>query len=145
TTDVLPPQPVSALEGTWRARLQDGWTRTNGDRWISFQLDLTDGDNVGMGVPLSELSGLGMRDDRWTAANVQFTLNRDAGSLSFKGSFDDGVGSGTWRFNANPDYARAIQQTSRTLTSRDFLRLAVHDVNRSFIASIEAEGYKTAE
>ena len=57
----------TALDGTWRARLQDNWTRKDGEQWVSLQLE-QDGDrNFGFSIPMAELEGMGVRSDRWTA------------------------------------------------------------------------------
>ena len=94
-----PPWPSTAtLDGTWRARLQDNWTRKDGEQWVSLQLERDDDRRFGFSIPMSELEGLGARGDRWTASNVRFNIRRDAGTVDFDGNFTDGRGTGTWRF-----------------------------------------------
>ena len=48
-----------------------------------MQLERDDNHRYGIGIPLSELQGLGMRGDRWSASDVKFTLRRDAGTVAF--------------------------------------------------------------
>ena len=98
--------------------------------------------SFGMSVPLSELESAGVRGDSWSGSGVKFTLKRDAGTIDFQGSFDQGRGTGDFAFAPNPEFVRAMQTAGRTLTTDDVLRLAIHDVSRSFIQSIEAQGYK---
>jgi predicted metallopeptidase len=132
----------SAVSGTWRIRLSEGnWARSDGERWVSIQMRRNDERSFGMSVPLSELEAAGVRGDRWSGSGVRFTLRRDAGLIDFRGSFDQGRGMGDFDFSPNADFVKAMQ-TGRTLTTDDVLRLAIHDVSRSFIQSIEAQGYK---
>ncbi len=42
TPPMAPPVTIEqpqTLDGTWRARLQDTWTRKDGERWVSLQLE----------------------------------------------------------------------------------------------------------
>jgi predicted metallopeptidase len=133
--------PVS---GTWRIRLQENWnwTRANGERWVSIQMRRDDDRSFGMSVPLRELEGAGISDDRLSASGVRFTLKRDAGTIDFRGSFDNGRGIGDFTFAPDAEFVRAMQARERSLTADDILKLAIHDVSRTFIQSIEAQGYK---
>src|ERR671918_277246 len=115
-----PVQTPSGHEGTWTARLSDSWTRNDNERWISFQLERRGRDgHYGIGIPASELADLGMRGERWTASGVQFSLRRDAGTVNFEGSFDEGRGRGTYRFVPNADFASAMQRSYGSLDGDD--------------------------
>ena len=91
TPPMAPPVTIEqpqTLDGTWRARLQDTWTRKDGERWVSLQLSFAspknemDSDrNSGFSIPMEELEGLGARGDRWTASDVRFNVRRDAGTV----------------------------------------------------------------
>ena len=122
-------------------RLQDNWTRKDGEQWISLQLEQDDDRRFGFSIPMSELEGLGARGDRWTASNVRFNIRRDAGTVDFDGSFTDGRGTGTWRFVPNADFVAAMRKTYQDLSTEEVFKLAIHDVSRSFIASMSQEGY----
>src|SRR4029453_5936860 len=88
-----------------------------------------------------ELEGLGARDDRWTASDVRFGVRRDAGTVDFQGSFTNGRGRGTWRFPPNAAFGNALKKSYPGLTPDQVFRLAIHDVSRTFIASMTKEGY----
>ena len=99
-----PPQT-----GTWTARLQDTWTRNNGERWVSFQLEQDTSRRNGMSIPMADLQGLGARDEHWTSpGTVRFSVRRDAGEVDFEGTFSSGRGSGTYRFTPHADYVAAM-------------------------------------
>ena len=133
----------SPVSGTWRMRLQDNWTwaRKDAERWVSIQMRRDNDRSFGVSVPLSELESAGVRGDTWSGSNVSFALKRDAGTIDFKGSFDNGRGTGDFMFTPNGEFVRAMQARDKSLTSDDVLRLAIHDVSRSFIQAIEAQGY----
>lgn len=144
---LAPPQNASPVQtGTWTARLEDTWTRNNGERWVSFQLQEDTDRRFGMSVPLSDLNGLGAPGERWTSPGViRFTMTRDAGDVSFEGTFSNGRGWGTYRFAAHPDYVAAMGRAGyRDLDTDMLFRLTLHDVSRAFVASIQAEGYRSA-
>jgi hypothetical protein len=128
--------------GTWRARMSDSWTRGTGERWVSLDLRRDDERRFGMSIRMSELEAAGVRGDRWSGGDIRFALTRDAGTLDFDGAFDSGRGAGTFRFTPNASFVAAVQQSTSQLTVDDVLKLAIHDVSRSFMSSIEAQGYK---
>jgi hypothetical protein len=134
-------QSTDTIGGTWRARLHETWTRNDGQQWINLQLSRDSGSNFGFSVPLSDLIGAGGAGQRWSAKNVRFTVQRDAGTLEFQGDFDEGRGAGTWRFAPNGGYVSAMRKTQGELTTEQVLKLAIHDVSRSFIAELQGQGY----
>ena len=59
----LSPSPLSqsssARTGEWTARLSDSWTRDDGERWVSFQLERDDDRRWGISIRLADLEGFG--------------------------------------------------------------------------------------
>ena len=137
--DAVQSQPT--LDGTWRLRFRDTWTRGDGQQWVNLQLDRDTGRQFGISIPVAELSGLGAQSGRWTAKDVRFTVRRDAGTLDFQGNFNDGEGAGTWRFAPNGAYVAALQKTHGALSAEQVLKLAIHDVSRAFISELQTQGY----
>jgi hypothetical protein len=147
-----PPAGVTTVQtapvsGTWRMRVEDSWTwtRKNGERWISIQLRRDMDRRFGISVPMSELESAGVRGGAWSGSNVTFALRRDAGTIDFKGSFDNGRGTGDFTFTPNAEFVRAMQARDKSLTADDVLKLAIHDVSRSFMQAIEAQGYSNLD
>jgi predicted metallopeptidase len=141
-SDARQAQPTPPnLDGTWRARMHDTWTRGDGQQWVNLQLDRDGRHNFGISVPVSDLAGLGPSISRLTGRNVRFTVRRDAGALEFEGNFDDGRGSGTWRFAADSGYVAAMRKTYGELSGEQVLKLAIHDVSRSFVSELQGQGY----
>ena len=101
---------------------------------------------VGQSFPVSELQGLGTHDDRWSSqGEIRFALERDAGTFDFRGRFDGGRGTGTFTFAPNPEFVGAMRQRGGDIDDETAMRLAMQDVSRPFVASIEALGYKDLE
>ena len=82
---------------------------------------------------------------------VQFAMNREAGNVSFEGTFKGGYGGGSFTFEPNPAYLSAIRSmgisTDGLVSKRDSLdetlmSLAIHDVSTAYIRSMQALGYR---
>jgi len=100
----------SVLTGEWTASLVDDKSRINlnfgqstetartGERWKH---------QFGQTYDFAEL-GLS-RDQVMKGGPVAFTLAREAGTISCEGSFQNGKGSGTFRFTRNPGLVAAMK------------------------------------
>ena len=65
------PRARATMEGTWRSDTNNFWTRADGQRWISLQLE-RDGNQTGFGVPEEQAPALG---DGRANGPVHFTLH----------------------------------------------------------------------
>src|SRR5690242_17036460 len=141
-----PPQrpAADAISGTWRANLDDGWNRRNGERWVSIELSTDRDRRWGTSIPADRLAAAGIRGERFSGRDIRFTLARDAGRLEFEGSFDNGQGAGLFQFTPSAAYIQSLESSGRRVAAGDALRLAVHDVSLSFIRQTEAQGVKNA-
>ena len=63
------------------------------------------------GLPDAALDG--------SAADVRFTLAREAGTFAFTGSFTDHRGTGRYTFSPNPGYATAMAGLGYPSLSRE--------------------------
>ena len=121
--------------GAFTARLNDGWTHDT-ERWVSIQIHRETGGQWGFGVKRGDLTGLPDADDY--TGDARFTLNRDAGTLAFDGSFRRGRGVGTYTFTSNQDYIGGMRTFGYdTIDADKLLRLAVHDVSRAYAATFQ--------
>ena len=117
--------------GDWTADTRNGWR--DDDRTPRLQLNLraADGaDRWGFGVRVTDLQGLPDAALDGSAADVRFTLAREAGSFAFTGSFAEHRGAGRFTFTPNPAYTKAMAALGYPSLSReDVVRLAVLDVS----------------
>jgi len=63
---------------------------------------------MGHDFDFSELQGL-TREQALNGGPVSFSLVREAGKIDMEGSFQNGKGSGTFRFTGNPGFVSAMQ------------------------------------
>ena len=130
------------LDGNWRARLQDNWTRKDGQQWVSLQLEQDDDRSFGISIPMAELEGLGIRGDRLDRAA---TCASTSGAMPATSSSKDGSrwpGRRHVAFRAKCGVRGGDAQRIRIdLSTEQVFKLAIHDVSRSFIASMRQEGY----
>jgi hypothetical protein len=82
----------------------------------------------GSSYDFSELQGL-TREQALSGGPVNFSLVREAGKIDFEGSFQNGKGSGTFRFTANPAFVSAMK-------SRGFDLAVDDDEDRLFSAAM---------
>jgi hypothetical protein len=71
--------------------------------------------------------------------NVHFAISRDAGKIDCEGFLRDGEGAGTFRFQADPSYAREMQQLGISVDEPKQYRMAVMDVGLEFARHMQAE------
>lgn len=137
----------AGTSGRWTAEVRDGWRDARGERRVQLSLRSRDRDeHRGFGVPLAELEGLppaAARDG--AASNVTFRLVRDAGTLTFRGSFAGGRGAGDYDFSPNRAYTEAMAVLGyRDIDGERQLRLAVLDVSSAFAREIRDAGQSAA-
>src|SRR5215216_5270609 len=78
------------LRGTWGAE----WKEVDSGR-IQFSLKVGKNGNMGMGIPLTDFTGLTREQVRSAVRTpVHFTMRREAGTIEFDGMFHDEQGAG---------------------------------------------------
>ncbi len=110
------------------------WTATVSKDESKVQLQLEELRNKdgsrhqhGQSYDFSELQGL-TRDQALSGGPVSFSLVREAGKIDFQGSFQNGKGSGTFRFTPNAAFVSAMK-------SRGFDFVRDDDEDRLFAAA----------
>ena len=63
---------------------------------------------MGQSFEFSDLQGL-TREQTLNGGSVSFSLVREAGKIEMEGSFQNGRGSGTFRFTGNPSFVSAMK------------------------------------
>jgi hypothetical protein len=64
--------------------------------------------NMGQGYDFADLQGL-TREQVTRGGAVKFSIVREAGTIDCEGSFQNGRGSGTFRFTGNPSFVSAMK------------------------------------
>ena len=129
--------------GDWSADSRQTWRGDDGEPRVQFNLRGRAGDSRwGFGVRLRDLAGLPPSALASAADNIQFAWTREAGTFRFSGSFDDGRGSGTYTFTANPAFVAGMGTAGyRELTGENLVRLAVVDVTLGHVRGLAQAGY----
>ena len=147
---------VFLLAATAMADIHGAWTADDDEEKagrIHFNLSQRKFSNWGQTMRIADFTGLSEAQIRATTMTpVQFQLRREAGTVSFEGTFKNGDGAGQFEFAPNRDYPAAIRalgvefnlkRHGRSKSEDEQLfSLAVFDVSTSFIRSMQAMGYK---
>ena len=141
-----------ALDGAWTASIDE-------KRPDRIYVNMNQGRNHNMGTTFDLAAFTGLTSAQVHASTmtpVQFALRREAGTVSFEGTFRNGKGAGQFTFAADRSYIDRIRalglefeldkphrRKNRT-EEEDLYALAIHDVSTSFIKSMMAEGYRVS-
>jgi hypothetical protein len=138
------PARGAPVAGSWTARLE---TARPGQLYLSLEMD--SGDSHGSNFDRSAFTGLAPESiASKTRVPVRFTLVREAGTLTFEGTFHDGRGAGDFAFAANRDFVKQLEaldvpfEPKHGDTERELLHLALFDVSTPFIRSMQSLGYR---
>jgi hypothetical protein len=96
----------NVMTGDWTASLQDDSTKIN----LNFERRSGKGGRHQMGqtYDFADLQGLS-REQAVNGGPVKFNLVREAGRIDCEGSFQNGKGSGTFRFTGNQSFVSAMK------------------------------------
>jgi len=71
-----------------------------------------------------------------------FTLTRDAGTITFNGKFDGDQGYGHYKFNGNHDYISYLKNAGVENTEdRDLLTFLMLNISKSYLKSLQENGF----
>ena len=107
--DVSDVEAQSSLTGTWTASLPKDPKETSKVH-LNFERTTTKGGRSQMGqtYEFSDLQGLS-REQVVNGGPANFSLVREAGRIDCEGSFQNGKGSGTFRFTGNAAFVSAMK------------------------------------
>jgi len=135
---------VSSKSGKWQAELR--WRpRQDGSRvlWIMFDGRNgrhDDGGDFGFSKKVSELSGLNANDSRWSGP-ANFEFRRDAGVVRFNGRFEEGWGEGTYRFEGDTRFLKALDLANvEDIDEDELLAMVIHDVRTDWVKGLQQAG-----
>jgi hypothetical protein len=105
----------NALTGEWSASLTKESTKIH----LNFErrTDKSGRHQMGQTYDFSELQGL-TREQAVSGGPVKFSLVREAGRIDCDGNFQNGKGSGTFRFTADPAFISAMKSRGFNFESR---------------------------
>ena len=100
----------SVVTGDWRADVKADKPEKADKIYLSFERRTERGgrNQMGQSYSYAELQGL-IRDQALNGGNIKFSLVREAGTIDCEGTFQDGKGSGTFRFTPNMQYISAMK------------------------------------
>jgi hypothetical protein len=142
---------IFALEGAWTASLEES------DR-NRANINITTGHHNNMGLTMTVASFWNLTPSQLDAATmtpVTFELRREAGTISFEGTFKHGKGAGQFTFAPDRSYIDKIRSLGLSFDLErhhrrkdrteddDLFTLALHDVSTAYIKSMQAIGYNT--
>ena len=96
----------TAVSGDWTGSMSKDGSKIN--LHLERRSDKGGRHESGQNYDFSELQGLS-REQALGTGPVSFSLVREAGRIDFEGSFQNGRGSGTFRFTANASFAAAMK------------------------------------
>jgi len=124
------------LHGTWSAVV-------SGDR-VHLNM-VRDDSNWGTTYPRSDFALSDSDVNSATEKPVAFALKRDAGTIDFTGTFQNGEGVGRFNFTPNPEFAATLRSlgvnSEEPLDDEQLFRLAMHGITTAFIRDMQSLGY----
>ena len=105
-TKVSKVEAQSQINGTWTASVEKENNKIN----LSFERKSEKGgrNQMGQTFDFADLQGL-TREQAMNGGPVNFSLVREAGRIDCEGSFQNGKGSGTFRFTGNAAFVSAMK------------------------------------
>lgn len=136
------------------AQIQGSWTATPSEKSPGrLHLNMARrNSNSGQTMNVSDFTGLSATTiNASTSTPVRFELRREAGTITYEGTFKGGFGAGQFSFAPNRAYEAAIRalgvpgdrkkRGDGNIDDEDLLHLTIHDVSSEFIRSMKAEGF----
>jgi hypothetical protein len=140
----------AAVEGAWASSAEAKSPDT-----LYMNIAYGRHNNMGTTRRIADFAGLtSAQIHAATTTPVQFTMSREAGTITFEGTYRNGKGAGQFTFAPNRSYVSTLRaldvdfDLDRRKHENDdeettLFTLALHDVSTAFIKSMQAEGYKT--
>ncbi|HXA18121.1 MAG TPA: hypothetical protein VN380_14070 [Thermoanaerobaculia bacterium] len=101
---------------------------------------------MGFELSVASLSGLTTADINSAAANVQFSMSRPAGTISFEGRFANGNGAGNFKFAPSETFVRDMASFGYTaFKDDDLLMFATTEFSPQTVRDLRALGYQPSQ
>jgi hypothetical protein len=96
-----------------------------------------DGGDLGFSKKVPELTGLAANDSRWSGP-ATFEFRRDAGVIRFNGRFEEGWGEGTYRFEGDSRFLKALD-LAKAQDDRELEVAAISQCGRALLSAGRTE------
>lgn len=131
-------------------RFEGRWTINNWTPGDSLQLSMkyhagTTRWQWGSSQPIADLHGLTLEQLHAPRTAVKFTLERDAGTFAFEGTVTLGVGSGDYRFVADPTFKAKLGALGYDVADEDdasIMMMAIRDISIAYAGEVKRSGMK---
>lgn len=97
--------------------------------------------NHGSSFDLSDLKGLSAADLTAADVPVRFSLAREAGTIEAEGRFQNGKGSGTFRFTPNQSFVSAMQTRGFAFKDDQLFAATTLNLTTSFVDDLKSSGF----
>jgi hypothetical protein len=132
--------------GTWTASRKD-----DGSERLQFQLDTDGNGNIGTNFERSDFTGLSAAEvGSASRVPVRFELRREAGTITFEGTFRAGRGTGEYSFVPNLEFGKQLHRLDLDFPDEpgdeasELFHLAMFDVSTEFVRSMRDIGYRVS-
>lgn len=126
----------------WQDRSSGSWFATiKGDKVrMQFTSDDSENWNSNSDFMLSEFSALPKNGEG------EFTLTREAGTITFKGKFDGDKGYGDYKFTANKDFNTALTNAGiKNVDEDDSFAFFLINIKKDYVKMLQDNGYKNID
>lgn len=146
------------ITGTWKANDNDwNWKSKDKDKndndvveksrdkiHLNFRFERSNGNsnNFGSSFDYSELRGLSRAQVESANSTVNFNIAREAGTIDMQGTFQNGKGSGTFRFTPNRSFASAMQTRGFSFSDEKLFSATALDLTTSFVDDLLSAGFQ---
>jgi hypothetical protein len=114
-----------------------GWTATVEKDFLFMAMEnkAVPNDSITTYFSLATITGLteGKQGD--------FSVVREAGTLTFSGMIENGRGTGTFRFTPSPSFAADMKKENIVLSEREQFNFFLINVTRSYVQTLKKQGY----
>ena len=132
--------------GAWTAELDNGTLQMTVFQNRDRESGRGPSNIMGFDVPVTAFSNLSVADVQAGAANVQFELQRAAGTIAFDGRFSDGTGAGHFRFTPNDRFNHDMESLGYSgFDDSRLLLFVVNDFSPQVIRDLRAMGYEPTQ
>lgn len=154
----------TTITGTWKASTEKArkvkeksdkenghfdfeWQDGKNDIQITFSYSTADGgsNNQGTGYSFDDLRGLSSSQVEGVSRGVNFTIDREAGTIACTGNFENGKGSGTFVFTPSASFRSAMSSRGFEFNDRKQFAAATLDVTVALADDLSASGFSNLD